>query len=146
MASPNVELVRQLFHDWNYQRAIPRDELLAPDFEFHSPLADERGEPYRGAAGARQWVTDLNERYGSFAFELDELEERGELILALGRIEVEGLGTAPGMTEPAGWLIEIRDGRFRRMEMFTNVEAARAAFADRAQATARAPGHRGRSA
>jgi ketosteroid isomerase-like protein len=123
----NIHFVRDVFHRWNASGSPPPDDLIAPDFELHSPLADEKG-PYVGPGGVSAWVADLNDAYGSFRFELEELDEGPPgRILALGRIEVEGRGPAAGLEQPAAWLIDVRDGRLARMQLFADQDAARAA-------------------
>jgi ketosteroid isomerase-like protein len=123
----NIHFVRDVIHRWNTSGSPPPDELIAPDFELHSPLAESNG-PYVGPGGVRAWVADLNEVYGSFRFELEELDEGPPgRVLALGRIEVEGRGPAAGLEQPAAWLIDVRDGRLARMQLFADQDAARAA-------------------
>jgi ketosteroid isomerase-like protein len=127
----DIHLVRNVFHAWNTTGSPPDDELIAPDFELHSPLAAARGGAYVGRSGVLAWVADLNEAYGNFRFELEDLEElRPGTVLALGRIEVEGRGPAAGLEQPAAWLIDVRDGRLARMELFGGQDEARAAAAD----------------
>jgi ketosteroid isomerase-like protein len=128
LPDPDIHLVRDVFHDWNSTGDPPPDELIAPDFELHSPLAGARGAPYVGPAGVRDWIGDLNEAYGNFRFELEDLEQTAPgHVLALGRIEVEGRGPAAGLEEPAAWVIEVRDGKLARMELFHDQDEARAA-------------------
>ena len=123
----NINFVRDVFHRWNTSGNPPPDDLIAPDFELQSPLAESKG-PYVGPGGVRAWVADLNDAYGSFRFELQELDEGPPgRVLALGRIEVEGRGPAAGLEQPAAWLIDVRDGRLARMELFSDQDAARAA-------------------
>ncbi|GAC1441534.1 MAG: hypothetical protein NVSMB51_21720 [Solirubrobacteraceae bacterium] len=131
MSSPEIELVRRLFHDWNDHGALPADELIAADFELHSPLADEHGEPFRGPQGAHRWAAELNERFPGFHFELEQLEQHGERILALGRLAVEGQGTAAGLSRAEGWVVDVQDQLITRIEVFTDRAAARESFAVR---------------
>ena len=125
---PNVRLVRDFFHRWNQTGEPPADDLIAPDFELRSRLAERHGHPYVGPDGVREWIADLNEVYGGLRFALEDLEEGAEgRILAVGRIEAEGRGPAPGLEQPAAWAIEIRDGRLARAELFEDQDEARAA-------------------
>ena len=81
-----------------------------------------------GPGGVRAWISDLNDAYGSFRFELEELDEGPPgRILAIGRIEVEGRGGGAGLEQPAAWLIDVRDGQLTRMQLFADQEEARAA-------------------
>jgi ketosteroid isomerase-like protein len=74
----------------------------------------------------REWIADLNDQYGSFRFELEDLETgASSRVLALGRIEVEGRGPAAGLEQPAAWVIEVRDGQLTRMELYADQEEAR---------------------
>ena len=123
---PNVNLVRDVFHAWNTVGDLPSDDVIAPDFELHSGLAERHGHPYVGPEGVRQWIADVNELFGGFGFELEDVEEApGGRVLAIGRIEVEGKGPAPGLERPAGWVIEVRDGLLARMQLFADQDEAR---------------------
>lgn len=130
MSSENVQLVRSMFNHWNRDAQTPPHEQIAEDFELHSPMAAQRGEPYRGAAGVSEWIADLNDRFGRFIFELDELLERDGRVLALGRIEVEARGSAAGLDRGAGWLIDLSNGKLTRIVVFLDRQEARAAFRD----------------
>jgi ketosteroid isomerase-like protein len=124
----NIHLVRDVFHRWNTSGSPPPDDLIAPDFELHSRLAESNGVPYLGPGGVRAWVADLNDAYGSFRFELEELDEGPPgRVLAIGRIEVEGRGPGVGLEQPAAWLIDVRDGQLKRMQLFADQDEARAA-------------------
>jgi ketosteroid isomerase-like protein len=124
----NIQLVRDVFHRWNTSGSPPPDDLIALDFELHSPLAEGHGGPYVGPGGVRAWIADLNDAYGSFRFELEELDEGPPgRVLALGRIAVEGRGPAAGLEQPAAWLIDVRDGRLARMQLFADQDEARTA-------------------
>lgn len=126
----DIHLVRDVFHTWNTTGNPPDDELIADDFELHSPLAQAHGGAYVGRGGVLEWVADLNETYGNFSFELEDLEElRPGTVLALGRIEVVGRGPAAGLEQPAAWLIDVRDGQLARMQLFAGQDDARAAAA-----------------
>ena len=123
----NVNLVRDVFHAWNTTASLPSDDVIAPDFELHSPLAERHGHPYVGPGGVREWIADINESFGGFGFELEDVEEApGGRVLVLGRIEVEGQGPAPGLERPAAWVIDVRDGRLARMQLFADQDEARA--------------------
>jgi ketosteroid isomerase-like protein len=126
MTEAAVQLVRDMFHDWNTTGTPPSDALIAPDFELHSPLARAHGGPYVGPAGVREWIADLNDQYGSFRFELEDLRPGpSSRLLALGRIEIEGRGPAAGLEQRAAWVIDVRDGQLTRMELYDDQEAAR---------------------
>jgi hypothetical protein len=57
-----VEVVRAIFERWNAgDHGVPR-EYLDPGVELESALSSVSGEPYRGHAGFRQWIRDLDER------------------------------------------------------------------------------------
>lgn len=127
MSQEAIELVRSTFHEWNQEGNLPPDEAFTDDFELHSPLAEEHGEPYRGAAGMHRWLHDLSERLPDYTFEPERIEPHGSRLLVLGKIQHEGLGSAAGYTAPAALVIDVREGRLARVEIFTDQQEARAA-------------------
>ncbi len=127
MTEAAIALVRGIFEAWNHSGTAPPDDAVASDFELHSALSEERGEPYRGPAGLHEWLHDLGERLPGYTFEPDEIDVHGSRLLVLGTIQHEGFGTAPGYAAPGAMLVTVRDGRLARIDVFTDQESARAA-------------------
>ena len=124
MAS-NTEIVAQGF------AAIARGDLEAlltichEDVEWRPLLAHAVGqETYHGHAGMRQWWAGVQEIFPEVDNRVDDVVEHGDFMYVEGRIGAAG---APGVLQPVAWVIQLRDSKVARMEVFTNRRDARAA-------------------
>jgi hypothetical protein len=64
VSDKDLEALKRAFDRWGRtgDRGIDFDGL-DPEVEFHTPLSSTRGEPYRGHAGVREWLNDINDQF-----------------------------------------------------------------------------------
>jgi ketosteroid isomerase-like protein len=126
--SPNVALIRGAFERWNAGDRTPPLDLIDPDVEIQTAIADAfQGEPFRGHEGAREWLAALDENFETWTLAVDEFFERGETIVALGHIRARGRGSGVELDQEVGWVFRIRDGKMFRLRTFLDREEALAA-------------------
>lgn len=123
------ELIRATIDAFNRLDREAVENLLTPDFELVSPMADIRGGPYTGHSGAHQWVDDLEENFENLESTVDQITEiRSDRYLVLGTATIQGATSGLDYEQKVAWVTEIRDGRIRRVWlMFDQEEAARVA-------------------
>ena len=80
--------------------------------------------PIEARTQASQYVAAVGESWDSLRWEVDELHEVGESVLALGRIRGRGRGTGATIDTSGGWAAEFRDGRITRFRTCTSRKAA----------------------
>jgi ketosteroid isomerase-like protein len=128
MSKQNVALVRDLFEQWsarNYEALIAS---ARPDVEIYSRFASLGGEPYRGAEGVRQWMTEIEQSFGRFQVRTDDFRDFGDRVLVLGAIDLEGKASGIEIEQPMGWLLELQGGKLARMFFYSShAEALEAA-------------------
>jgi ketosteroid isomerase-like protein len=133
MSRENVEVVRRLFPAFNRRDMNEFLKLLDPDVEWVPILAVLEGRVYRGHAEVEQWVADLATDWEHFEVYYEELRDLGERVLVLGGWR--GRGRASGVElgdQPATWLLDVEDGKVRRLRTFTDrAEALHAAGLER---------------
>jgi ketosteroid isomerase-like protein len=106
------------------EREVPED-LIDPEVEVVSPLTEVRGRPYRGYDDARQWLLDIDEQFERWEYEIDEMREVGDAVLALGRVHLTGRGSGISLDQEGAWLVDFAaDGRVNRLRVFTDRSAA----------------------
>jgi ketosteroid isomerase-like protein len=124
MSQENVELVRQGFIRWNRGDRDFFLDIAAPDIELFSRFGSLTGKPYRGHAGVREWLAEIQHNFERFELWLDEVRDLGEEVLAIGGIHLRARGSGVDMRERMGWVIEFRDGRVARMRFYAQPEEA----------------------
>jgi ketosteroid isomerase-like protein len=116
MPEENVELVRRAFGDWNRGMREIREEEVDSEMELHSRML---GRVLRGVDGLRAWFREIDEQFDRWQLEIEEIREVDpDRLVVLGSIHLRGRESGVQFEQPMGWLIDFRDGRFRRMRMF----------------------------
>jgi ketosteroid isomerase-like protein len=123
MSRENVEIVRAAYDafnrgDWD---AAFRD--MHPDFEFAMQHAPNPG-PHRGRNDARARMEDGLAAYEAFSYELDDLRESGEQVVALIRVRVRPKGTTAEIENRVGHVWALRDGKVVSLHLFPKRDEA----------------------
>ena len=117
MAQGNIDLARSWLDRWNRgERALPEDEIHA-DVEVVSRF---RPEPYRGLEGIRLWTAEIDEHFEEWHIVVEDWRDAGEDVVGLGQIQLRGRSSALQFDQPAGVIVEIRDGRLSRLRLFNS--------------------------
>ena len=105
----NVETAQRFVDHWNETGEPPWD-ALDPDVVFVIDPDSFVAGTYRGHDGIRTLLRLTAEVFDQFRYEVDELVDLGESILALGRIRVRGAQSGATGTQSGAWVIQVRDG------------------------------------
>jgi ketosteroid isomerase-like protein len=127
-------LIERLFNAFNRRDADSIVALCAEEMEFVAVTGEEAGResPYRGRAGLREYLADVERIWEELLITASTVESRGERLLVCGRVYVRSREL--GIRDmPAAWIWHVRDGLFARGEVFANPAQATAHF-DRAVA------------
>jgi ketosteroid isomerase-like protein len=101
-------------------------DMIHPEFEVVSPLADVRGRPYKGVEGARQWGDDVVENFASIVTSISSFEEVSPgRVLAIGTASVRGRASGLDYEQPVALLIDVRDDRIARLQVCFDPEDAK---------------------
>ncbi len=79
-----------------------------------------------GHEGIRRWLNQFGDDVGALRLALDELEARGDRVLALGTAYDSRDGG--GYSQRLGWVFELEDGLIFRTRSYDTWELARSAF------------------
>ena len=102
-------------------------EDLHPEVEWVPIMALLEGRIYRGHDGVREWIEDLRHDWEVFVPVLEEIRPLGGgHFLLFGHWQARGRGSGVDLagTQPATWLVHMRDGRVDRLQTFTKREEA----------------------
>jgi ketosteroid isomerase-like protein len=114
----NVEAVRRAFARWNRgDREVLGDEV-DPELELHSLML---GGVVRGAEGLQTWFAEIDQQFEEWRLEIAEVREADrDRLLVLGEIHLRGRESRIEFDQPMAWLMDFRDGRLLRMQMFVH--------------------------
>jgi len=117
MSEENVELVQSWLSRWNAGERDFADEEVHPDVETVSRGIME-GRRLRGREGLRRFYREIEEQFDQWTFTADEWRDAGDRVAVLGHIHLHGRESGIAFDQPAGLLVEIRDGQMFRLETF----------------------------
>jgi ketosteroid isomerase-like protein len=116
--SQNVETVHRAFERWNRG---DREKLAAdvdPELELHSRML---GGVVRGPDGLRSWFLEIDQQFEEWRAQIAEVREVGrDRLLVLGEIHLRGRESEVEFDQPMAWLMDFRDGRVLRLQLFTH--------------------------
>ena len=124
MSQENVETVRQGFAAFNDRAVEDVVGLCEPDCEWFPFRAQLEGMVYRGHAGVRQFVRDMDEDWEVFRIDPAEFHDRGERVAVIGHVTALGRGSGVDVESVAGFVFELRAGRIARLVSHSDPAAA----------------------
>ena len=112
-----------------YEALAARDfetlsRLAVPDFELD--ITDRVLNPasYRGEEGLRQFLAEVDELWESMDMTIERLVERDDEVLALLLVNIKGRGSGLALQDRIAQRWTARDGKFVRMRVYSDQEAA----------------------
>jgi len=132
MPESSLTLIRRLYECFNLRDEDGIFELCDDSMEFFPVVTAEaagRDAPYSGAAGLRDYLTDVAQIWEELRITPSEVEARGQALLVRGRVYVRNREL--GIRDmPVAWIWHLCDGRFVRGEVFPDPAQAVARFAE----------------
>ena len=123
MSEENVEVVRAAYDAFNRRDWAAMFRDMHPDFELTIQRAPDPG-PHRGRKEARARIEDMVAAYEAVSYELDDLRESGEQVVALIRVRVRPKGTTAEIENRVGHVWTLRDGTIVSMHAFPKRDQA----------------------
>ena len=118
MTPGKIETVRRLFELFNEGFDDVPTELVSPEVVIVSPLSEMRGGPYRGYDEARQWLADVREQFGRWEYEIAEIRETDDSVVATGHVHVEGRASGVELDPEMQWIFYFaEDGRISKTDV-----------------------------
>jgi ketosteroid isomerase-like protein len=129
MADPKVELVRELLSRASNDDRSSIYELLSDDFVAEvPPNVSAEPDTYEGHAGVRRYMDGFTGFLEDVRFEALEFHVEGNQVIA--DLLLKGRGAASGIPveQRAAVVHTIAGGKVTRMDVYPDVQAARAAL------------------
>jgi ketosteroid isomerase-like protein len=126
MSEENVEIVRRAFEAFNARDVDELVGLSAEECEWMPLRAQLEGIVYRGHEGVRQFVRDMDEDWEAFRIDPLEFHAHRERVAVIGQVGALGQSGVE-IDSIAGFVLELHQGRIRRITSHSDPEAALAA-------------------
>ena len=89
-------------------------EEFDPELEWHASIQMFLGGEatvYRGHAGFRELLRDLDEAWAELRYKFGEIRDLGDRIVAIGRFRARGRTSGAEVESPLGYLVQFKDGK-----------------------------------
>jgi ketosteroid isomerase-like protein len=110
MSKENVETMRGAMDAFNRRDGERFGAFLAADAEIIPVRAALEGTVYRGPEAAERYCAAVDETWDDLTWEIDDIRDGREWVLAVGRIRGRGRGTGAVIDASAGWVARFRGG------------------------------------
>ena len=127
MSRENVDSFKRGLDAYNRRDLDALLETLDPDVEWHPALAVLLGGEqtvFRGHQGVRESIKEEDEALSEFQFEVSELRDPGESVLAIGRARVRGKKSRVPVETDFFVLVDHRDGKAIRLRTYFDLKEA----------------------
>jgi ketosteroid isomerase-like protein len=127
MSRENVEAFKRGLEAGNRGDVDGLLDELHPEIEWHSALHALMGGQqtvFRGHAGVRRMLGDLNETFGEIHIEMSEFRDLGDGVVAIGCTRNRGKASGVVTETPLALVTEIRDGKTISIRAYLDREEA----------------------
>jgi len=118
VSEQNLDVVRRVYEAFDTRDVESLIAICDGDVEFLPITANltTGGVPYRGHDGLRRYFDDVVRVWDEVRLHPDELHDRGDTVVVLGRVHARGGGMV--IDRPVGWVWRLHDGKIRHGRVF----------------------------
>jgi ketosteroid isomerase-like protein len=120
MPEENVDLMRTAMEAFNHRDGDRFDALLAADALIVPVRAAVEGTVYRGSEAGTQYCAAVESSWEDLRWEIEEIREEGDRVIALGRIRGQGRDSGAAIDSRAGWVAHFSEGRITRFQTYAD--------------------------
>jgi ketosteroid isomerase-like protein len=110
MSPSKVEIVKSAMEAFNRRDERGFGANFANDAVIVPVRAAVEGTLYRGPDAAAMYCAAVDESWESLNWEIEEIREGADWVLALGRIRGRGRGSGAEFDARVGWVVRFRNG------------------------------------
>ncbi|MCW3058058.1 MAG: Ketosteroid isomerase-related protein [Solirubrobacterales bacterium] len=125
MSKENVEIVREVFKDFNSEDIGRIVAAVHPELEVVIP-PEVSAEPdtYLGPEGIRRYFQSFQDAMDEIRFEPERLWDAGDSVVVSLRVTAKGRQTAIAVEQRSAGVWTIRDGQIIRVRSYASLAAA----------------------
>jgi ketosteroid isomerase-like protein len=124
MSQENVATMRAAMEAFNRRDSDGFGAHFASDVEIVPVRAAVEGTVYRGPNAPAEYCAAVDESWESLRWEVEEIRDGGDWVLALGRIEGRGRDSGAAIEARAGWVARFREGLVESFHTHADRDAA----------------------
>jgi len=117
MSQEDVEIVRRSLDHFNATGEFLWD-AIDPEVEWVIDPIGLLAGTYRGHEGVKTFLARIEEGFDQVRFEIDDLIDAGDSVVALGRTCMRGRGSGVTAQQPIGWVVRVRESRIVRNQVY----------------------------
>jgi ketosteroid isomerase-like protein len=126
MAQDNVEITRRALGHFNSGDREALRELTAESAEIVPLRAALEGTVYRGESAFDEFWAAVDESWEFVRIEAEEIVDRGDRVLIVGRLQGRARGTEVDVDSPMAWVMTINDQqKMTSMRNYIDIAQAR---------------------
>jgi ketosteroid isomerase-like protein len=130
LAMSNVDVIHELTAKWNSGDVDSVFELYTEDAEIRTGPHWPEQSTYRGREAIRETSAEWASMWDRLQIEVDELEEYGDRLVAVGAWRMRGAASGIDGSMPIFIVFTFRDGKIASLEWFADRDPAVAAARD----------------
>jgi ketosteroid isomerase-like protein len=111
MSQENLEIARRAYESFTVGNLSWLAEFQAPEIEIDLTRNVFNPQVIRGYEGIQRWLDELNEVWEDFRFEIEELIDAGDEVVAVVRLVGKGRGSGVPVDQRDIHVVKLRDGR-----------------------------------
>jgi ketosteroid isomerase-like protein len=123
----NVDVIHELTAKWNSGDVDSVFELYTEDAEIRTGPHWPEQSTYRGREAIRETSAEWASMWDKLQIEVDELEEYGDRLVAVGAWRMRGAASGIDGSMPIFIVFTFRDGKIASLEWFADHDTAVAA-------------------
>jgi ketosteroid isomerase-like protein len=120
MSKENIETMRTALDAFNRRDGESFNALLTEDAEIVPVRAALEGTTYRAAEAAAHYCAAVQKSWEDLEWEIDELRDGDDWVLAVGRIRGQGRDSGAAIESRAGWVAHFRDGLIAKFQTYAD--------------------------
>ena len=124
MSQEDVEVVRQAYVAFAEKGAEGVIPFFTEDVVIYSIPEWPDDPEYHGHDGVRKLIRQWTENFDAFGFDVSELRDGGDTVIALYELLGQTKGSATPMRMQIGAVSELRDGQVAQQRLFSSWEDA----------------------
>ena len=124
MPEQEVKTMRAAMEAFNRRDGEEFGAFFAADAEIVPVRAALEGTVYRGPDAGARYCAAVDESWENLRWEVEEIRDGGDWVLALGRIRGGGRGSGAVIDARAGWVAHFREGLITSFHTYADRAAA----------------------
>jgi ketosteroid isomerase-like protein len=118
MTAAKIEIARSVMDAMKRDDTEAMDRLAHADYEFETTSALPNAGVYKGLDEVMAFSRAFNDTWETFAIEEQDVRDRGDTVVILGRVRAQGKLSGVTLESSVGYVHTLRNGKLARTQVF----------------------------